>query len=468
MKEAIKIDNLSFAYSNTGKKVLNDVSITINYGEITLIAGDSGQGKSTLFYIMNGVIPHSTPGVLQGDVFVDGENISTKSIGQISRKLGSVLQNADSQIINNIVGNEVAFGCENIGLDCKEISSRINYALDQMGLDKNANTQKLSGGEKQKLISATTFALDSKIIVLDEPLANLDKKSTIQLMERLKQLKESGYAIVIIEHRIDMIIKYVDTIFYVDKGNVAKVGDRDFFDNHTKQIGDTRSIQGDSTILQLNDICYNASGTLILKNINLEIHEGERLLVLGENGSGKTTLTKVIAKLLKPSAGNIVQAIDPTLGQKRATRDWFKTLAYVYQNPNYQLFMSTVEDELLFSAHSLEYCQKIVDMFELEPLLDSHPHSLSEGQKRKLSIAVMLAMKPRVLILDEPTVGQDFRSLEMMVNNLNKIHREERNTMITITHDQRCAEALCDKAIIVDNGEIVATGGKELVRTFFG
>ncbi len=220
-------------------------------------------------------------------------------------------------------------------------------------------------------------------------------------------------------------------------------------------------------LFDIKNLTYTINNKTIINNINLTIYKGERVVILGDNGQGKSTFTKLLARLIKSSGGSISQNLNVKFPKKKGSQQWFKEVAYVYQNPNYQLFMATVEDEILFSAHSVDYAQKIVDMFGIEPLLDRHPHSLSEGQKRKVGVATMLSMKPQVIVFDEPTVGQDYTSLNNLVNIINTIHEEENNTVLTITHDIRCAEALADKVIIIEKGKIIKVGGKDLVKQYF-
>lgn len=468
---ALELKNVSFAYSGYAeRKVLSDCNFHLQYGKLVLLSGTSGEGKSTLFWTINGIIPSVVHGELSGEILIDGDNVLESTTGERAKKIGSVLQNADSQIIQALVKDEIAFGCENLGVNSKEIERRINLSCIKMELNKNAKTRTLSGGQKQRLITASTLAMQQKIIILDEPLANLDTASADKLMRTLSILAKIGYAVMVIEHRIDKVLPYADEVWRLYKGETEKVIDKKaFLSAQTIKIKDTAiSTPADTNIFKLENVCYNVKKKAILKDISFDIKKGERLLILGENGCGKTTLTKIIARLLKSNKGDIAQNLNVKFGtKKRGNAEWYKNVGYIHQNPNYQLFMPTVEQEILFSGYSLEYCQKIVDMFGIRSLLSRHPQSLSEGQKRKVSIAVVLATKPKVLILDEPTVGQDYTALKRLVEILNTLHDEEQNTMITITHDVRCAEALCDKAILIDNGTITSYGNKDLVRKYF-
>lgn len=511
MNSAVKIKNLSFSYAQ-GKPILQNASMTLSYGEVTLLAGLSGEGKSTIFNIINGIIPNATHGTMSGEVIVAQQNIYGKSISEISQYVGSVLQNPELQIIQPTVKDEIAFGCENIGVPPQLIHERIVSSCQILELDMNEKSHKLSGGQKQKLITATTIAMGQKILILDEPLANLDKASSKLLLERLRQLAhENGYAIMIIEHRLDMLISYVDKLYTVKDKKIVPYDDKTaFVKNFAKKIErNANPNKCTQTLFDIENVSHDFKKKVVLDDVSFGILKGERVVILGQNGCGKTTLTRIIARLLKPKKGNAYAYFDGGdsiqgerdndrdnggnggdniqgerdngdnggdnnfIVRKRAkkqkklsNRKWFKKVGYVYQNPNYQLFMPTVGEEILFSGHSLEYCQKIVDLFELGDILDRHPHSLSEGQKRKVTIASVLASKPDVIILDEPTVGQDYNGLSKLVEIINIINKENKTTFITITHDMRCVESLCDKAIIIENGKITKVGDSETAKSF--
>ena len=469
MVKAIEVKALNFSYSGTKDKILSDVNFELEYGSVTLLSGLSGEGKSTLISIVTGIIPNLVSGNLEGEVWVDGVNIKGKKLGQVCRRVGVVLQNADHQIIHKNVEDEIAFGCENFAVPSNIIKEQIDRVCTIMDLDKFKQTRTLSGGQKQRLITASTLATGQKIIILDEPLANLDVESAILLMDSLKQLARAGYAILVAEHRLDLVFPYVDAIWNICQGKVNKIEDKQkYLLSQTLKITDgEKPYEGGKCLLQLEHIQYEVKHQKILKDINLEIFEKERLLILGENGSGKTTLLRILARLNKPTGGHMSQYLDSSFRRGYSGKKWFKSVGVIYQNPNYQLFMPTVEQEISFNAVSKAYANEIIELFHLEPLRKRHPQSLSEGQKRKVSIAAVVAGNPKVLLLDEPTVGQDYQGLWELVKILNALHKKNGNTMITITHDMRCAEALCDRAVILANGKVEEQGGKNLIQKFF-
>ncbi len=467
---AIELKNVNFSYD--GKtKILENMDFAAEYGEVTLLSGHSGEGKSTLMYIVSGIIPNVNYGELSGEVLVGGESIKGKKMGDICRKVGVVLQNADEQIIQKIVEDEIAFGCENLAFPPEKIQKQIEIVCNLMKLDTKWKCRTLSGGQKQRLITASTLAMGQKIIILDEPLANLDKDGAAMLMGTLRSLAQAGYCVVVIEHRLDMVLPFVDTVWHIGNKTVRKVENRqEYLMQQTAKIEDSCPIYAEqSPLFKLDKVAFSVKKEReILKDITLDIPKGGRTVFLGENGCGKTTLMRLIARLYKSTGGNITQYIDEKFKQKpKGSKAWYKKVGVVYQNPDYQLFMPTVRQEISFGAKSEEYAAEIAELFGVKHLWERHPQSLSEGQKRRVSIAAVAACDPEVLLLDEPTVGQDYDGLCALVEILNKLHMRSGNTMITITHDVRCAEALCDRAYLIADGIVAKRGGKELVREYF-
>jgi energy-coupling factor transport system ATP-binding protein len=423
--------------------------------------------------IISGIIPNVTQGVLSGEAIIDGESMNGKRLGEICRKVGTVLQNADEQIIHKTVEDEVAFGCENLAFPPEKIAKQIDVVCSLMQLDKKWQTRTLSGGQKQRLITASTLAMGQKIIILDEPLANLDRAGGEMLMSTLRSLAKAGYCVIVVEHRLDMVLPFVDKVWHIGGGKVTSVADKaEYLRRQTERISDhcKAYIGGmpEFPALEIKNIAFSVKGRQILKDVTFTVNKGERVVLLGENGCGKTTLMRLIARLNQPTGGTIIQHIDLKLKQKtKGDKAWFKKVGVVYQNPDYQLFMPTVRQEIQFAAISKEYAQRMIELFSLQHLVERHPQSLSEGQKRRVSIAAVMAAKPELLLLDEPTVGQDYKGLCELVEILNTLHAETGNTMITVTHDKRCVSALCDKAVILADGKIKEVGGKSLAENYF-
>ncbi len=466
---AVELKNYSFRYPNTEDWVLKDVDFKLHYGELMVLSGLSGEGKSTLLYSINRIIPSIIPGESQGEYLLAGENALDKSPSEISKLVGSVLQNADSQIINYVVEDEIAFGCENMNMEPVRISEVIRSSCSMMKLEPQWYTKTLSGGQKQRLITASILAMEQKILIFDEPLANLDLEGAHNLLHLLKKLSQSGYAILLIEHRLDVVLPYADSVAWLSKGKLELHTPEERFRQYTGIIpgiiGRGRKSEA-KPWLQLEHIEFGVGNRRILKDLSFTLYQGERVVILGENGCGKTTLMRLMARLIKPTSGSYVQWIEPEY-RKGPSKNWFKKLGFVYQNPNYQLFMPSVEQEVAYQAKNVEGKEDMLQRFQLEELRSRHPQSLSEGQKRRLTIASVMAMKPEVLLLDEPTVGQDYDGLKNIIEQLNALHDGTNHTMVTITHDFRCAKAFADRILWMKEGKLYKDGGPELADEYF-
>ncbi|HBF14161.1 MAG TPA: hypothetical protein DDW30_00470 [Clostridiales bacterium] len=358
-----------------------------------------------------------------------------------------------------------------IAFSPERIKKQLATVCDLMRLDPSWQCRRLSGGQKQRLITASVLAMGQRIILLDEPLANLDTAGAELLMTTLRALADAGYCVVVIEHRLDMVLPFVNRVLHVGNRQVREVSDpAAYLREQSAPISDRcPAFMGGEALLSLSDVAFSVRDRKVLDGVTFDIPRGSRTVLLGENGCGKTTLLRLIARLEKPTRGRIRQLPDPRFGQgTRGGREWYRRVGVVYQNPDYQLFMPTVEREVRFGARSDAYADEVAEAFGVRSLYARHPQSLSEGQKRRVSIAAVAATAPELLILDEPTVGQDYRGLCDMVEVLNRIHTERGTTLLTVTHDRRCAEALCDVAVRIGSGVAQEVGGKELVRAFFG
>ena len=447
---AIEFNNVSFRYEDMPEPVLKSASFSLEYGRLALLYGDSGQGKSTVLSILSGVIPNVTKGTLSGEIRVGGEDVSGQRISDICRRAGVVLQNADAQIIHQRVEDELAFGCENFAFSPEKITDCIEKACGRMALCPQWGTRTLSGGQKQRLITASALATEQRILLLDEPLANLDRKGAAFLMASLRTLTESGYAVLIVEHRLEQVLPFVHEVWQLRNGSLERQTGREALRAAQPETAEPIPAEArrEEPVITLRGVGWRAGGRSILEGVDLTIFRGERLLLLGDNGCGKTSLLRLMARLARPTA--------------------FRRVGVVYQNPNCQLFMPTVTQEVAFAAQSEGFAREIMELFGIAHLSERHPHSLSEGQKRRVSIAAVAASQPELLLLDEPTVGQDREGLRTLLQALNLLHTRTGSTIVTVTHDRRCASALCDRAAWLKDGRIKTTGGPELIEAAWG
>lgn len=460
---AIRLKEVSFKYDGAKENVLENINLTVEYGETVLLSGVSGEGKSTLLSIINGVIPFVNSGEFSGSVEIDGKDVTKLKISERSKLIGTVLQNADEQIIYDLVNEEIAFGCENLNIASEEIDRRIERFTTLMQIEKNAKTKTLSGGQKQRLITASTLAMEQKIIILDEPLANLDTHTAHILLKALRNLANSGYAVLIVEHRLDVVKNYIDKVMRIENKQLFTSTDINDLNSGIKTIPHADGSLPGEVLIKGEKLFFAAGDRNIIDGLDIEIRAGERIVLLGENGCGKTTLMRMLARLNKPNDGALSQTITKS---KKANSKWFSKVGYVYQNPTYQLFMPTLLSEISFKAKSEEMARKMINAFGLSGLEQRHPQSLSEGQKRRASIAAVCASEPTVLFLDEPTVGQDYKNLCKTVETVNKINKNLSTAIVTVTHDKRCAGALADRVLIMENGKISRQGDYHLANEF--
>lgn len=460
---AIRLKEVSFKYDGAKENVLENINLTVEYGETVLLSGVSGEGKSTLLSIINGVIPFVNSGEFSGSVEIDGKDVTKLKISERSKLIGTVLQNADEQIIYDLVNEEIAFGCENLNIASEEIDRRIERFTTLMQIEKNAKTKTLSGGQKQRLITASTLAMEQKIIILDEPLANLDTHTAHILLKALRNLANSGYAVLIVEHRLDVVKNYIDKVMRIENKQLFTSTDINDLNSGIKTIPHADGYLPGEVLIKGEKLFFAAGDRNIIDGLDIEIRAGERIVLLGENGCGKTTLMRMLARLNKPNDGALSQTITKS---KKANSKWFSKVGYVYQNPTYQLFMPTLLSEISFKAKSEEIARKMINAFGLSGLEQRHPQSLSEGQKRRASIAAVCASEPTVLFLDEPTVGQDYKNLCKTVETVNKINKNHGTAIVTVTHDKRCAGALADRVLIMENGKISRQGDYHLANEF--
>jgi energy-coupling factor transport system ATP-binding protein len=444
--------------------ILNDINLEIPSGEFLVISGNTGVGKTSLLSCINGVATNYNNAQIKGEIRIDGKNIDGWTIARRSKIVGTLMQNIEAQIFNVYAEDEIAFGCENLALEPETIRERVKKYSDLLNISPSSEISKLSLGQKQKTILASILAMEQNVLLLDEPLANLDKNAAIFLLTYLKNLTQHENKIVIVvEHRIDLTIPYLDRLVWLENGKITETLNQEELKQKYKHLHvkykQTRNKQSGEKLFELNE-CSLGYNRIILQDLNFSIHEGEKIVILGENGSGKTTLLKSLIGLLKPKGGYLWR-------HSKLKKDPFRKMGLVYQNPNYQLFNDSVYEEFKSQKIDEQRINRYLQLFGLSQLKNRHPFLLSEGQKRILTIALMASMKPLVLLLDEPTVGQDYKSLSNIMQSLEYLNQEFHMCVIAVTHDIRFARQFGEKILWLKDGHLLKKGDSRLVQEYF-
>lgn len=460
----LTISNLRFRYATASEWTLQGLSLDLHGGEFVVLAGVSGVGKSTLLNCINGSA--ALAGEMHGQVTLDGTPLNGQPVAQIARLIGTVAQDAEGQIVTLRVEDEIAFGCENLGIAPDDIQHRIDRSCALLNLDPQQPTATLSGGGRQRLITAAALAMNPRVLLLDEPLANLDAAGAARLLDTLRDLASQGALVIVAEHRLDVILPCATRLVWIEDGRVTLDLPRDealaYVERLIRRMNLSAAAHQRSAgvAIELDAVSAGYGGEPVLRDLTLTVQRGEQIVVLGENGCGKTTLLRVIAGLLKPQRGRLRYGLDHR-------QPLLHGIGYVFQNPNSQLFMDSVRAEIAVQAASPAIAEEVMARFGLMPLADRHPHALSAGQKRLAALAAMTAMRPDVLLLDEPSVGQDAGGVERMLAALSALRQQWGLTLIVVTHDWRCASAFGDRVVWIANGTVYRDGDSSVVRDYF-
>jgi energy-coupling factor transporter ATP-binding protein EcfA2 len=502
------IENLSFQYRTRPEPAIEDISFELKPGEMLLIAGSSGCGKTTLARCINGLIPRSYRGKREGRVLLHGKDVSEMQIADVAQIVGTLLQDPERQIVASNVYNEIAFGPENLGLPRQEIVRRVEQVAQRLGIEHllERETFNLSGGEKQKVALAGMLTMNPSILLLDEPLASLDPVSAYEALDVFRSLAVEGKTVVLIEHRVeDAIIARPDRLLYMESGQVKYLGSIDTLPteiNHrevklpaewvvkrVRQMGEkvdkTESAQsperGEPLVVFENvDFRYSEDTPLILKNVSLEINRGDLIALLGPNGAGKSTLVKHTIGLLKPTRGRVLVEGKDT--RSMSVAQIARVIGYVFQSPTHMLFAPTVREELEFGPKNLDFKKDVIEKtvaesistVNLSGLEEYPPLGLSFGQQKRTTIAAVLAMQSKIMIMDEPTAGQDYANYTHFMNAMCKPVDGAQSLVaanfaatIFITHDLDLAVTYANRVLLFGDGHVVADGPPEEVLKDF-
>jgi len=508
MDKYISFNQFTFQYDAQAEATLKDISFDIVKGEKVLILGPSGSGKSTLAQCLNGIIPNIHKGQAQGQVRIAGQNIFKQSIYDKSQLVSTVLQDPDGQFIGLTVAEDLAFALENDCAKQSEMKDKVALWAERLDLTSllNHRPQDLSGGQKQRVSLAGVLIDESPILLFDEPLANLDPKSgqeTIDLIDKIH--KEVGATTIIIEHRLeDVLYRPVDRILLVNDGTLLFNGSPDELLSSTlllengireplyvtvlRQLGfDTRDAENLSQLdaLDLSDLVLpdrvlkdkrDSSSDSILKveglsvsygdnpaiieDMSFSLKKGERLAIVGKNGAGKSTLAKALCGFV-PSQGKLTYKGQDISQDSIAERS--ERIGFVLQNPNQMISQTMIFDEValglrLRGIEETEVEERVHEVLKTCGLYSFRKwpiSALSFGQKKRVTIASILVLKPEIIILDEPTAGQDYKTYTDIMNFLDSLQKQG-HTIVMITHDMQLMLEYSDRCLVVVEGKIIA------------
>lgn len=505
----IHCSELTIQYPLRAKPTVENFSYVFPDGKRTLLIGPSGAGKSSLILALNGLIPQSIDAHVSGNIRVGSINPQEKEPGTMSQKLAILFQDPETQFCMVTVEEEVAFGLENLAYPKGEMDRLIEKCLKTVGLyhRRKDAIHSLSGGMKQKLAFACLMAIDPDVLILDEPTANLDPQTSQDLIALLDDWSsDSQKTLIVIEHQVEDVLPIIDTVVALDKQGdlLAKGSPRDVFRDHGARLMEegiflpfpsvlaldsqkpwdpfpltadelTSQIHSNPLLpkaenekvstpplVEVNNLCFQyPNREALFKDLSFSVEQGSITAIVGENGAGKSTLAKLLVRALQTQSGSM------TFKQKDihdySDKDFMQEVSLVLQRPETQFIAESVEAEMAFGPMLLglsnwqEETDALLADFGLTHLKKAHPYTLSQGQKRRLSVAIMLANGQKFLILDEPTFGQDAENTHALMTQLER-KRQEGYTFLMITHDINLVERYASKAIVLDKGQCLFEG----------
>ncbi|HAS8442955.1 TPA: ATP-binding cassette domain-containing protein [Vibrio vulnificus] len=511
----IEFSNFSFRYESLDKPTLRNINLRIEKGEKIVIIGPSGSGKSTLGQCLNGLIPHAIKGEVSGSLTINGQETATFAMHQFTEQVGTVLQDTDSQFVGLSIGEDIAFALENQLTANIEMYSLVKATAKMVDLEQmlQRSPHDLSGGQKQRVSLAGILVDDVDILLFDEPLAALDPKTGKRTIEIIDELhRKTGKTVVIIEHRLeDVLHRHVDRIILMDGGEImadttpdellaspllAQYGIREplyltalksagchlALDDHPSSLSElplanyqhamtdwfhqantTSNHIRSETLLDVRNLTYSYDGEKnALEGVSFNVQRGEFVSILGKNGSGKSTITKLIMGVIEPDNG-AMHLNGQDLGELTIFERSQK-VGVVMQNPNHMISHHMIFDEVAFGLRNRGWDEQQVNSKVLEVLelcgLSKYRHwpieALSYGQKKRVTIASILALEPELLILDEPTAGQDYRNYTSMLSFIEKLNRELGITVVIISHDMHLVLEYTTRSIVIADSQLVA------------
>jgi len=510
MSTLIELEDVWVRYRMAKDYALRGISLVIKEGDVVGIIGPTGAGKSTLAKVMCGIVPNLEPcDEFKGHVMVCGLDARDVPTGIVSRRCAMVFQDYEAQLFRTTVELEVAFGPENLELDPSEIKRRVEWSLRLAGLRglERKYTHTLSGGQKQRLAIASVLSLRPEVLILDEATSDLDPRGKIELFQVVEELLRHRVikAAVIIDHHLDRLARLANRIVVLKDGEIIEYGPprkvltkvellkelkleppqvTELFhrlgwpeeklpltvdEALNKRIGNVKTTSRTSVkeattklVLKLKDVWFHyLPGEWVLKGINLKVHEGEVLGIIGQNGSGKTTLANIIMGILRPIRGKVTLFNRDVTNQGPAAR--IGIIGYVLQNPDYQIFNRTVYEELAFAPKYMGLPPEEIDrrvrniarLVGIEHLLNEDPFFLNKADRQRVAVASVLTMYPKILLLDEPTTGLTPGETRDLMDLIMKLNKELGMTVIAITHDMNVVARYCTRVVLMREGRII-------------
>lgn len=494
----IKFSRVSLIYPHSTTTVIEDLSFEISEGEMVLVMGHTGSGKSSLLRLVNGLVPHHTGGILAGEIVVDGRSTRTSKPGELAGIVGIVGQNPLATFVTDTVEDELAFGLEALNFPHDVMRKRIEEALDQVGLAplRNRAIATLSGGEQQRLAIATALVMHPKVLVLDEPTSALDPVASEEILAILHRLvHDLSVTVILAEHRLERVIGYVDRILLIEGDGASTIGtpseilkksdlvppivrltralNLEEVGTSTREVRRiTEELRNDlpesarpayqpgRVLLSATDIQAGYGDNLAVKGISLELCVGEITALMGRNGAGKSTLIKSLVGLIQPTTGSIF--IDGVNLHELKQSDRSQQIGYVPQEPGDLLYLTTVREECARADrdNQIPEGETFALLHKTLPSIsaDSHPRDLSEGERLTLVLAIVLSGSPKILILDEPTRGLDYSAKNRLMSLLHHRAHENGTAILIATHDVEVVAEVADRTIFLADGEKVADG----------
>lgn len=514
----IRARDYGFQYEGADGQQLHGITLHVAVGERVAIMGATGVGKTTLAMSLNGLVPHHHDGEVEGELTVLERPVAESRITDLVRNVGLVMQDPESQITGQRVLDDAAVGPANLGLPKAEVFTRARAALDRVGMAEleDRDTAHMSGGQQQRLAIAGILAMTPRVVVLDEPTSELDPAGAEQVFDVVRSLSEGDQTVLLVTHEPELVVEWADRLVVLTDGHVIHDGPPEtFFAN--AELVEAASLRAPGAaaavsalhgaglvkipttpvtlagavevlrpqlpqravasstptsppaapevgaiVVRTRQLGHRyPSGVEALADVSVDVHEGEFIALLGRNGAGKTTFARHLNGLLRPTSGSVEVFGQPT--GDRPLHDLATQVGYVFQNPDHQIFAASVFDEVAFGLRNQNRdeddvearVRAVVDRVGMSEYLHTHPYRLGKGQRQRLAVASVLALEPSVLVIDEPTTGQDWHgSIAMMalVRSLN----ESGHTIIMITHDMALAARYAQRSLVFDGGSLVA------------